>query len=136
MVAFLDTNVFLYAAGGPSLQRDGCARVLRRVADGSLDATINAEVLQEILHVLARRGRRNDGITLTRQLSALLPDLLPVTGNDMALSCDLLQRYPSLSVREAVHAGTMLRHGIKTIVSVDPDFDQVREIRRVEPDSV
>ncbi len=54
----------------------------------------------------------------------------------MALSCDLLQRYPTLSVRDAVHAGTMLRHGLKTIVSVDPDFDQIREIRRVGPDSV
>jgi uncharacterized protein len=136
MVAFLDTNIFLYAAGGPSPQRESCAKVLRRVADGSPDATINAEVIQEILHALVRRGRRDEGIKLARQLTALFPDLLPVTGDDMALSCDLLHRYPSLSVRDAVHAGTMLRHGLKTIVSVHPDFDQVREIQRVDPDSV
>ena len=55
MQAFLDTNIFLYAAGGPSPLREVCARVLRRAADGSLEATINAEVIQEVLHVLIRR---------------------------------------------------------------------------------
>ena len=105
MQAFLDTNIFLYATGGPSPLRDACARVLRRVADGSLDATINAEVIQEILHVLFRRGRRDDALKLSRQLMALFPDLLPVTSADMEEACGLLQRYPSLSVRDAVHAG-------------------------------
>ncbi len=73
MIAFLDTNIFLYAAGGPSPQRESCANVLRRVADGSMDATINAEVIQEILHVLVRRGRREEGIKLARQMTALFP---------------------------------------------------------------
>ena len=54
----------------------------------------------------------------------------------MEQACTLLHRYPSLSVRDAVHVGTMLRGGLKTIVSVDPDFDQVQEIRRVDPGSI
>ncbi len=52
MRVFLDTNVFLYAAGRAHPERDACASVLRRVADGSLDATVNTEVIQEILYVL------------------------------------------------------------------------------------
>jgi len=27
----------------------------------------------------------------------------------------------------------MLRNGLKTVVGVDPDFDQVSEIRRIAP---
>ena len=46
MRVFLDTNIFLYAAGGPHPERAACERVLRRVADGSLEATINTEVIQ------------------------------------------------------------------------------------------
>ncbi len=56
MQVFLDTNVFLYAAGGPHPDREACAGLLQRVGEGSLDATVNTEVIQELLFVLARRA--------------------------------------------------------------------------------
>lgn len=136
MQVFLDTNIFLYAAGAPHPLREACAKVLRRVGDGSLDATTNAEVIQEILYVLSRRGRRSDALKLARQLMTLFPDLLPVTSGDLKTACDLVQRYPTLSVRDAVHAGTMLHNGLSTVVSVDPDFDPISEIRRVAPGDI
>jgi hypothetical protein len=136
MQVFLDTNIFLYAAGAAHPLREPCAKVLRRVAEGSLGATINTEVVQEILYVLTRRGRRNDGLKLAGHLTALFPDLLAVTREDVMQACELLRHYPGLSVRDAVHVGTMLRNGLKTIVSVDPDFDQVAEIRRLAPGAV
>ena len=135
MQVFLDTNVFLYAAGRAHAERNACANVLRRVADGSLDATINTEVLQEIFYVLARRGRREDALTLAGNAAALFPDMLPVTRDDMLSAVDLLRQYPKLSVRDAVHAASMLRNGLRTVVSVDTDFDQISEIRRVAPSS-
>jgi len=133
MQVFLDTNIFLYAAGASHPRRETCAKVLGRVADGSLDATINSEVVQEILYVLTRRGRRDDALKLAGYLTSLFPDLLAVTRDDVVEACELLRHYPGLSVRDAVHVGTMLRNGLKTIVSVDHDFDQVSEIRRVAP---
>ena len=133
MRAFLDTNVFLYAAGESHPEREACARVLRKVADGTLDATVNTEVVQEILYVLVRRGRRKEAVTLARHVTELFPDLLPVTREDMLSACALIQRYPRLPARDAVHAATMLRHGLKHVISVDTDFDQVRELRRIEP---
>ena len=134
MRVFLDTNVFLYAAGRAHPRREACADLLRRVADGTLDATTNSEVVQEILYVLVRRGQRDEGLTLARHVSALFPDLLPVTGLDMDRACDLVARYPMLTVRDAVHAATMIGGGLKQLVSVDEEFDQVREIRRVAPE--
>ena len=136
MPVFLDTNIFLYAAGGSHARRDACAKVLRRVADGTLEATTNSEVVQEVLYVLARRGRRDDGLKLARHVTALFADLLPVTRDDMVEVCELLRRYPALAVRDAIHVSTMLRNGVTTLVSVDSDFDQVSEIRRVVPDAV
>ncbi len=133
MQVFLDTNVFLYALGAAHPLREACAKVLGRVAEGSLDATINSEVIQEILYVLIRRGRRAEALKLANDLTSLFPDLLAVTRNDMLSACGLVQRYPRLSVRDAVHVGTMLNNGLRTAVSVDSDFDQVSEIRRVEP---
>lgn len=136
MQIFLDTNIFLYAAGASHPRREACAKVLRRVADGTLDATINSEVVQEILYVLTRRGRRDDALKLARHLTALFPDLLAVTRDDVLGACELLRQYPRLSVRDAIHVATMLRNGLNTVVSVDTDFDQVSEIRRVAPGAV
>ena len=136
MQFFLDTNIFLYAAGASHPLREACARVLRRVADGTLDATISSEVIQEVLYVLIRRGRRGDALKLASDLASLFPDLLAVTRDDVAGACELLRRYPQLSVRDAVHVGTMLQNGLRTTVSVDSDFDQVSEIRRVDPSTV
>ena len=136
MQFFLDTNIFLYAAGASHPLREACARVLRRVADGTLDATISSEVIQEVLYVLIRRGRRGDALKLANDLASLFPDLLAVTRDDVAGACELLRRYPQLSVRDAVHVGTMLRNGLRSLVSVDSDFDQVSEIRRVDPSTV
>jgi len=133
MRVFVDTNVFLYAAGRAHPQREACARVLRRVAAGTLDATVNSEVIQEILYVLARRSRRDDGVRLARHVAALFPDLLPVTGEDMRGACDLVERYPALPIRDAVHAATMLRNGLKRVISVDEDFDRIQELDRVAP---
>ena len=136
MPVFLDTNIFLYAAGRPHPERDACARVLRRVADGSLEATVNSEVVQEILYVLTRRGRRKEALALARNVTALFPNLLPVTCEDMREALRLLEGHPGLSVRDAVHAATMLRNGLRTVASVDSDFDQIPGIRRIAPGSV
>ena len=136
MRTFLDTNIFLYAAGAEHPQRDACAAVLRKVAEGKLDATVNSEVLQEILHVLTRRGRREAGTSLAGYVAALFPDLLPVTRDDILEACDLVRRHRKLHVRDAVHAATMMRNGIRRIVSVDSGFDSIPEIRRLAPASV
>jgi predicted nucleic acid-binding protein len=109
---------------------------LRRVADGSLDATANTAVVGEILYVLTRRGLREDALALARSVTALFPDLLPVTRDDMAIACELLGSHPRLGVRDAVHAATMLRNGVHTVVSVDKAFDELSEIRRVAPASL
>ncbi len=136
MRVFLDTNVFLYAVGAAHPERDRCAEVLRRVASGTLDATINSEIVQEVLHVLTRHGRPKDALKLARHLISLFPDLLPVTRDDVIGACDLLEHYPRLSLRDAVHAATMLRNGLKTIVSVDAEFDRLSQIRRLAPSAV
>ena len=136
MQVFLDTNVILYAARAAHPLREACAKVLRRVAEGSLDATINSEVIQEILYVLIRRGRRIEALKLANDLTSLFPDLLAVTRDDMLSACGLLQQHPRLSVRDAVHISTMLRNGLRTVVSVDSDLDQVSEIRRIDPGAI
>jgi uncharacterized protein len=133
MRTFIDTNIFLYAAGRAHPRRQGCAAVLRSLAEGKLDAAINSEVIQEILYVLSRRGRLDDALNLASYVSSLFPDMMPVSRNDILDACSLLRSYSRLPVRDAIHAATMIRNGISRIISVDQDFDQINGIRRIEP---
>jgi predicted nucleic acid-binding protein len=133
---FLDSNVFLYAIGADHPHRSACASLLERLGRGEVEATTNTEVLQEVLFVLERRSRRAAAIEYGRNIMRLFRELLPVTHHEMALACGLLARYPRLSVRDAVHAATMLQNGIKQIVSFDPDFDTIAEIKRLDPGAV
>jgi predicted nucleic acid-binding protein len=49
-VTLIDSNVFMYAAGRGHAFKKRAAKFLEKVAQGSFDAVIDAEVLQEILH--------------------------------------------------------------------------------------
>jgi predicted nucleic acid-binding protein len=51
----------------------------------------------------------------------------------MALACDLLEQYPSISTRDAVHAATMKNNDLATIISTDGHFDAIEGIRRIDP---
>jgi predicted nucleic acid-binding protein len=131
---FLDTNVFLYAAGADHPYQQPSQRILRRVADGELDATTSSEVVQEVLYVLTRRGLRSQALSLARNILTVFPALLEVGAAEMEAACGLLESAPELSPRDAVHAATMLTHGVSTIVSADAHFDQLPQLIRIPPD--
>ena len=130
--AFLDANVFLYAAGRDHPLRSPARTVLERIRTGVLKATTSTEVVQELVYVVGRAGRRGEAVRLGRSVLALFPDLLPVTAEVMPLALDLVERDPRTSPRDAVHVATMLDHGIRTIVSADQDFDRIEGIERID----
>jgi len=130
---FLDANIFLYAAGAAHSYRAPCLAVLRSVAAKKITATTSVEVVQEVVYVLDRRGQRTKAVELGREILRLFPDVLPITGAEAALACEILERYPALSSRDSLHVATMLCNGLDEILSVDPDFDSVREVRRILP---
>ena len=133
MRVFLDTNIFLYAAGQEHEHQATCRDLLRRCADGELDATTNVEVIQEILYVLSRRGRRHEGLLLAGHILTLFPEMLPVVREDLAYASKLLEGNQNLSTRDAVHAATMKRNNISVIITTDRHFDSVPGIKRLAP---
>ncbi len=133
MTFFLDTAVFMYAGGRDHPLRPPCQVILERVAAGALDATTSAEVVQEILHRFVAIRRPDIGTAMARDVLDAFEPVLPITNGVVRRMPDLVERYPSLAARDLVHVATCLEEGIETIVSPDPGFDDVREIRRLDP---
>lgn len=133
MTVFIDTSVLMYAAGGEHALRDPCRRIIDAIGDRSLDAATSTEVIQEILHRAVAIRRADEGIALADRAMDLFAPVLPITHALMRRVPDLVARYPSLDARDAVHVATCIHEGITEIVSADRGFDQVAEVRRIDP---
>jgi predicted nucleic acid-binding protein len=135
MKYFLDTNVFMYAAGRDHALKAPCVAVLRRVAREELEVLTNAEVLQEILYRYGAIGELQRGLHLARlAVDQVGGEVLPVTLADMRRAFDLVGRYgTAITCRDAVHAATMLSNGLTHLISADSHFDVIEGIARLDP---
>ena len=133
MTVFLDSAVLMYAAGSVHPMREPCRRIVQMTADGTLVASISAEVVQEILHRFVAIRRTELGIRIARDALDMFAPVLPITHAVMNRMPALVERYPTLAARDLVHVATCLEAGIETIVSPDRGLDGVDEIRRVDP---
>ena len=79
----LDTTVLVYAKGADHPLRSPCRDLMAAIADERLEATTSAEVIQEFVHVRARRRDRRDAAALGRDYADLLSPLLSVTREDL-----------------------------------------------------
>ena len=130
----IDANVIMYAAGADHPHKRPSVALLERVAGGEVEATIDAEVLQEILHRYRAIGRWEDGrrvYDLTRQL---FPAVVPVTAEVMDRARRVLDADGHIMARDALHAAVVMTEGREAVCSYDRDFDRIKGIVRREPD--
>lgn len=133
MVVFLDANVFLYAAGSDLTRAAPCRAILQRVQEGGLQACTSTEVVQEVLHVIARRLGVAAAVTAAEAVLDLVPVPIAVTTAVMRRSLVVLATAAGVSVRDAVHAAAMAEIACTTIVSADQHFDRIAGLRRIDP---
>lgn len=132
----VDANVFMYAGGADHPHREPSLALLKRIADGEVDAVVDAEVLQEILHRYRAIRRWEDGRRIYDLARAIVPDVLDLDAACVDAARELMDRHPGLSARDAVHAAAVVQSGADALCSWDSDFDLVREIRRLAPTEV
>jgi predicted nucleic acid-binding protein len=132
-VILVDSSIFMYAAGREHPHRAASVGFLSKVADGTVRAAIDAEILQEILHRYTSIKRWVEGRVVYDSARILLPEVLPVTAEVIDCARRLLDGPGGVGARDAVHAGVVEVYGLKGICSFDRDFDRIRGMRRVEP---
>ena len=130
---FIDTAVLMYAAGAEHPLREPCRRVMIAIGSGALAAVTSVEVVQELLHRFIAIRRVEVGRQLASDALDTFAPVLPISHALMRRVPDLAARYPTLAARDLVHVATCVHEGITEIVSPDRAFDQVAEVRRLDP---
>ena len=130
-MTFLDSNIPMYLIGGAhSKKTDAQVLVERAIAEGERLVT-DAEVLQEILHryvAIDRREAIGPAIQLTLEI---VDDVFAIEKADVLRASEIVQNRAHLSARDAIHVALMERHGVRSILSFDSDFDRWPGLRRV-----
>jgi uncharacterized protein len=133
VTVFIDTAVIMYAAGGEHPLRGPCGRIIAGIGDGEIDAVTSVEVIQEIFHRFLSVRRPDMARAQATEALDLFAPVLLLTHALMRRVPELAQKYPSLSARDLVHVATCIHEGITDIISPDRGFDQVAEVRRIDP---
>ncbi len=116
---FVDSNVFIYAVGRPHPLKSKARNFFLDARRKNLRLVTSAEVLQELLHVylsVERMELLDDAIALATSGS---DQVIPITGDDVALARSLADTYSHLSARDLLHLAVCRRHGIKKMMTFD-----------------
>ena len=131
----VDANVIMYAAGAEHPHKRPSVALLDRVARGEVEATIDAEVLQEILHRYRAIGRWEDGRRVYDLARQLFRSVVPVTADVLDRARRILDTDRRIMARDALHAAVVMAEGLEAVCSWDRDFDRIKGIVRREPDA-
>ncbi len=132
---FLDSNVFMYAAGKRHPYKNPCLHILKDIETQALIGVVNTEIFQELLYRYSHIGLTDKGIQLCNEILMYPLKILPVTESDIRLAIELVEEYEASGVtpRDAVHAAILKNNGIQELISADKDFDSFDFITRIDP---
>jgi predicted nucleic acid-binding protein len=90
---FLDSNIFMYAAGKPHLYQELCIQIVKGVELKNIPAVINTEILQELLYRYSHIGMKEKGVQLCRIILSFPLIILPVTESDLRVAVNLYPEF-------------------------------------------
>lgn len=131
---YVDSNVFLYPAlyeAGSDPYAKAATRKLNEIAAGSTTASTSWLTWDEVVWVVRRTVGRTEA-QLQGRAFLDLPNLnfLDIDFEVIEKAQDLLQSY-LIKPRDSIHAAAAIVNGIEEILSEDPDFDLVKELKRI-----
>jgi predicted nucleic acid-binding protein len=126
----VDSNVLMYSSGAEHANKAPAVRFLKQVAAGEIEATVDAEVLQEIIHRYRALRRWPEGRQVYALARKLFPEALAITGAVMDHAKLLADDDANISARDAVHAAVVATYRLDGICTFDDDFDRIPGCRR------
>jgi uncharacterized protein len=132
-VIVLDTTILVYASGDVHPLRDDSLRLLEAIADGRIEGTTTVEVIQEFVHVRARRQSRAEAAKSARSFADLLAPLLVIHETTVEAGLRIFERSKSLGAFDSFLAATAIASGADALVSADRAFSSVSRLPHIVP---
>lgn len=121
----------MYLIGAAHPLKTDSQVLLERLAAARERLVTDAEVLQEIIHRYSSIQQRDAITPAFRTLLELVDDVLAIEKADVLRAGEIAQNRAMFSARDALHIAVMERHGIRSILSFDADFDRWPGLKRI-----
>lgn len=135
MSVYLDANVFVFAClGSDDDPRTVKAKnLLLNIVDGKETGFTSLLTIDEVVWVIVRQ-KRDRKLAIEQGLRILhLPiKFVPLITAVSLKSLRLMQKYPNLSPRDALHAASCVEVKADSLVSDDSDFESITEVDAVK----
>jgi predicted nucleic acid-binding protein len=128
----VDTTVLVYAVGERHRLKEPCQLLVDAIGQGRLSVTTTSEVIQEFVHVRARRRGRQDAAFWGREYATLFSPLLPLTETDLMSGLRLFETFEGLGSFDAVLAAAMERNA-HSLISADSAFAAIPGLAFIDP---
>src|SRR3989337_1133134 len=130
---YIDSNVFIYPAIYQTEEQQKAKKakeILFKIESGELSAYTSTLTWDELVWVVSRVLGGHDGINQGRKLLGF-PNMEFINVDECILTqAQTLIDIYKLNPRDSIHVASALSRKIKTVISDDEDFDQVKEIIR------
>ena len=128
---FVDSNIPMYLIGAAHPHKTEAQMILERLIAAGERLVTDVEVLQEILHRYTAIDKR-DAIGPALQVTLdIVDEVIPIGKTEVLRAGEIVQGRALMSARDAVHIAVMERHGIRSILSFDGDFDRWPGLQRI-----
>lgn len=118
-MTFVDTNVFMYAVGGPHPLRDPARAFFQEALAAGTPLVTSAEVLQELLHAYLPVHRMETLDAALALVEGCVAEVWPLEPDDVQMARALAARHPGLGARDLIHAASCRRRGVVSVKSYD-----------------
>ena len=133
---YCDSNLFICPIVSKGAKADAATRVLRALAKGDIGGLTCSLTIDEVLWVTWKMATRGEAVKAAEEVLKF-PNLEVVDTStaDVGRAIKLVEKY-GVKPRDAIHAACSLNHGIFSIISDDPDFDTIKELKRLSFEKV
>ncbi len=132
---FIDSNVFFYAKIMDAHYGTACARIIRRISSGALEASTSALVPVEVANAMRKFGLAGEIAAEVRALYSLGIEVLSIDAPDGLEAIEASGKF-GISPYDCLHAIVMKRNGLREIISADREFDKLDWVNRTDPSSL
>jgi len=121
----------MYLIGAAHPHKAEAQVILERLVASGERLVTDAEVLQEILHRYTAIDQRDAIGPAFHVTLGIVDEVIPIGKAEVVRAGEIAQNRALMSARDAVHIAVMERHGIRSILSFDADFDRWPGLQRI-----
>lgn len=121
----------MYLIGAAHPHKTEAQVILERLIAAGERLVTDAEVLQEILHRYTSIEKRQAIGPAFQVTLAIVDEVIPIEKAEVLRAGEIARNRARMSARDAVHIAVMERHGIRSILTFDADFDRWPGLQRV-----